>query len=413
MSEKKYNNSTTKKNQKTILLVSGISLAVIFLGIMYLTGGDEKQQENVVNHSADQNISTNAGDSVSDMEVYTANTQSDLMQTQNLVNDLQSRVQALQENESNNRAELTMQMQQQFDKINSQLEDIKNTPPAILNGVDGLPSKNIGGNSDLPPMESIVETPQIQTVNLKQQQESNTSNGDKSASSGSKKIKTTKTYLPTSFVKAKLITALDAPCGGTAQDNPFPVLLNITGNAQLPNKFRTQLKGCFALASAYGEVASERAYMRLEKISCVGKNGETIDMKAEGYIAGEDGKAGLRGTLVSKAGSKIALALLSGTVGGLAAAFAQTATTLQQTPIGPTQIVTPQQSLGYAGATGISSGFQQLSQYYINMAEKTFPVIEINDQRNVTVVFTGGLDFPIDVNSDLDTTTKTIPIMVN
>ena len=175
---------------------------------------------------------------------------------------------------------------------------------------------------------------------------------------------------------------------------------------------RTKVKGCFVLAAGYGDVASERAYFRTEKMSCVMKNGDVIDQKVEGYIVGEDGKAGLRGNLVSKAGSKVALALLSGTVGGLAQAFAQTATTLQQTPIGPTQIVTPSQSLGYAGATGVSSGFQQLSQYYINMAEKTFPVIEINDQRNVSIVFTQGIEFPVNVNNSFDGI-KQLPISIN
>jgi conjugal transfer pilus assembly protein TraB len=219
------------------------------------------------------------------------------------------------------------------------------------------------------------------------------------------------TYLPTSFVKAKLITSLDAPAGGTAQDNPYPVLINITDNAQLPNSKRTTLKGCFVLAAGYGDVASERAYLRLEKMSCVTASGKVIDQKVEGFVAGEDGKAGLRGKLVSKAGSKVALALLSGTVGGLAQAFAQTATTLQQTPIGPTQQVNPSQSLGFAGATGVSSGFQQLSQYYINMAEKTFPVIEINDQRNVTIIFTQGIELPVNMNGNDNR--KQLPINPN
>ena len=146
-------------------------------------------------------------------------------------------------------------------------------------------------------------------------------------------------------------------------------------------------------------------------MSCVTASGKVIDQKVEGFVAGEDGKAGLRGRLVSKAGSKVALALLSGTVGGLAQAFAQTATTLQQTPIGPTQQVNPSQSLGFAGATGVSSGFQQLSQYYINMAEKTFPVIEINDQRNVSLIFTQGVELPVNMNGNDNL--KQLPINPN
>lgn len=407
-----YSPSSNKKKQNW-LLIGGIVGAIAFFTIIILGTGNKNQTTPATqNKAAPLDINASVSNNISDAEVYKNSTQQSIADAQNQINDLQSKFQALQLAESNHSQAMTTQMSQQFAKINSQLDDMKKAP-STLGNADGLPLAT-GKPVGLPGLGSespVIEEPQIQSVTIGAGS-SESANTVSSSNSLSSKIKNTQSYLPTSFVKAKLITSIDAPCGGTAQDNPFPIMLNVVDSAQLANGLRMKLKGCMLLASGYGDVASERAYFRLEKITCTTKKGEVIDMKAEGFIAGEDGKAGLRGRLVSKAGSKVALALLSGTVGGLAQAFAQTATTLQQTPIGPTEIVTPSQSLGYAGATGVSSGFQQLSQYYINMAEKTFPVIEINDQRNVTAIFTNGIELPVNMNTERNST-NSLPISVN
>lgn len=408
-----YDAGSSKKKQNMIL-IGGVAVIVFFLGIIIISTKKAPVEARVETAKPLQ-IDGTVSDNISDTEVYTAKTATALKNTQDQINDLSSKFQAQQLSESNN----TAAIMKQFTDMNIKLENIKSAPiqttQPISPLVDQLPTRG-GRNIGLPGMDESgmdeMDDTGITSVNLSPTKPASSEVASKnSKDANGVKIKDMQTYLPTSFVKAKLITSLDAPAGGTAQDNPYPVLINITDNAQLPNSKRTTLKGCFVLAAGYGDVASERAYLRLEKMSCVTASGKVIDQKVEGFVAGEDGKAGLRGKLVSKAGSKVALALLSGTVGGLAQAFAQTATTLQQTPIGPTQQVNPSQSLGFAGATGVSSGFQQLSQYYINMAEKTFPVIEINDQRNVTIIFTQGIELPVNMNGNDNR--KQLPINPN
>jgi conjugal transfer pilus assembly protein TraB len=408
-----YDAGSSKKKQN-IILYGGVAIIVIFVGVIYFSTKKAPVEARVETAKPLQ-IDGTVSDNISDTEVYTAKTATALKNTQDQINDLSSKFQAQQLSESNN----TAAIMKQFTEMNIKLENIKSAPiqttQPISPLVDQLPTRG-GKNIGLPGMDESgmdeMDDTGITSVNLSPTKPASSEVASKnSKDANGVKIKDMQTYLPTSFVKAKLITSLDAPAGGTAQDNPYPVLINITDNAQLPNSKRTTLKGCFVLAAGYGDVASERAYLRLEKMSCVTASGKVIDQKVEGFVAGEDGKAGLRGKLVSKAGSKVALALLSGTVGGLAQAFAQTATTLQQTPIGPTQQVNPSQSLGFAGATGVSSGFQQLSQYYINMAEKTFPVIEINDQRNVSLIFTQGVELPVNMNGSDNI--KQLPINPN
>lgn len=76
--------------------------------------------------------------------------------------------------------------------------------------------------------------------------------------------------------------------------------VRIQTDAIMPNGWRADLKECFLLMSGYGDMSSERALLRGETLSCIKDDGAIIQAKLPSYAAGEDGKAGLRGRLVSK-----------------------------------------------------------------------------------------------------------------
>ena len=69
-------------------------------------------------------------------------------------------------------------------------------------------------------------------------------------------------------------------------------LMRLMDNAVLPNQFRSKVKECFVVGAGYGDVSSERAYIRTESLSCITRDGTAIDVPIKGYVAGEDGKAG-------------------------------------------------------------------------------------------------------------------------
>ena len=202
----------------------------------------------------------------------------------------------------------------------------------------------------------------------------------------------TRRYLPSgAFTRAVLLGGLDAPTGGQAQRNPQPVLLRLADNAILPNQFRARVKECFIVGAGYGDVSSERAYIRTESLSCVTRDGTAIDVPVKGYVAGEDGKAGMRGRLVSKQGQILANALLAGVASGIGHAFTQSSTTLSVSPLGTTSSVDPGKQLEAGLGTGVGKALDRLAQYYISLAEKVFPVIEIDAGRTVDVVLTQGI----------------------
>jgi len=199
-------------------------------------------------------------------------------------------------------------------------------------------------------------------------------------------------YIPTgSFARAVLLGGLDAPTGGMSQRNPQPVLLRLMDNAVLPNFFRSRIKECFVVGAGYGDISSERAYIRTEALSCVTRDGTALDVPVKGYVTGEDGKAGMRGRLVSKQGQILANALMAGVASGIGHAFQQSATTVSISPLGSTSTVDSKEQLQAGLGMGVGRALDRLAQYYISLAEKVFPVIEVDAGRRVDVVLTQGV----------------------
>ena len=135
---------------------------------------------------------------------------------------------------------------------------------------------------------------------------------------------------------------------------------------------------------------------------------EGLDLKPKGSsplgaatewatVVGEDGKAGMRGRLVSKQGQVLANALLAGIGAGIGQAFQQSATTVSTNPLGSIGTVDPGKQFQAGVGTGVGKALDRLSQYYITLAEKMFPIIEVDAGRTVDVVFTKG--FSLDTDS--------------
>jgi conjugal transfer pilus assembly protein TraB len=211
-------------------------------------------------------------------------------------------------------------------------------------------------------------------------------------------------YLPVSFMRASIMGGVDAPTGGQTQSDPIPIILKVEDNAVLPNGFRSRVKRCFVIANAVGDVSSERAYGRTVSLNCVLRNGQALEVPIKGQIYGEDGKAGIRGRLVSKQGQLLANALLSGFASGIGQGFSNVGSSISVSPLGTT--ATPStdyaQILKGGAGLGVGKASEQLAQFYIRMAEKTFPVIEVDAGRFVDIAITEGvaLDSSLDVQGD-------------
>ncbi|MBX2808174.1 MAG: conjugal transfer protein TraB [Cellvibrionaceae bacterium] len=209
-------------------------------------------------------------------------------------------------------------------------------------------------------------------------------------------------FLPAgSLISGVLLNGLDAATGRSARKDPFPVLVRIQKDAILPNQYTADVKECFATLSGYGELSSERAYLRGETFSCMTNDGEVIeiDQAFKSYAVGEDGKAGVRGRLVSKAGSLIAKTALAGFGAGVAEAFDSSPVPVLQTgSVGSNQIYQNNFSSDAARhgvSKGASAALTRIADYYMDMADQIYPVIEVDAGRQIDIVITNGFALKI------------------
>ncbi|MBE6423088.1 TraB/VirB10 family protein [Succinivibrio dextrinosolvens] len=201
-------------------------------------------------------------------------------------------------------------------------------------------------------------------------------------------------YIPAgSMLRGVLLAGLDAPTGTNAKKDTFPVNVRIQKDAILPNGYSADVKECFMLMDGYGSLSDERAHLRAQTLSCIKEDGAIIEAKTEGYASGEDGKAGIRGRLVSKTGSLIAKTMMAGFASGISSAFDVRMTPTINTSSDGTvtyEKVYNTEALRGAGAKGVSKAFDKLSDYYMKMADQMFPIIEIDGGRDINIILTNG-----------------------
>src|SRR5690606_4182353 len=86
-------------------------------------------------------------------------------------------------------------------------------------------------------------------------------------------------YLPAgSIITGTLLSGMDAPTGKNSMAQLYPAMLRVKHEAILPNEFTVDIKECFLLSGGFGDLSSERAYMRAETLSCVRSDGGVIEV---------------------------------------------------------------------------------------------------------------------------------------
>jgi len=196
--------------------------------------------------------------------------------------------------------------------------------------------------------------------------------------------------IPTGFVRGITLTGLDAPTFQWGINNPHPILISLEDKEILANNKRLNLKACFVLGSGYGEVSSERAYIRLIKISCITKDKKLLEQKVKGWIVDDDGKIGLKGRLVTKQGAYLARSLVAGFLSGIAKILQAGVSTISVSPLGATATINSSQAAKAGIFSGTANAMDRLAAFYEKMAEQIFPVIEITPGRKVAILFEGG-----------------------
>jgi|GEM_PF-611215 len=204
-------------------------------------------------------------------------------------------------------------------------------------------------------------------------------------------------YVPAgAYAPAEVIGGVDAAVGVNAQADPRPVLFRITGPAVTAalggTKQTADLSGCTVTGAAFGDLSSEKVYVRLQTMTCARRPGEVFETAVQGYMAGA-GKAGVRGQVVSREGALVAQSFLAGAIGGIGGAAAQS---LQpDTLTTTTGVTTPAQPLQDIVKGGLGQGLDaagsKVSDYLVKRAEQYQPVIVMQAGTKVELVFIAGV----------------------
>lgn len=207
--------------------------------------------------------------------------------------------------------------------------------------------------------------------------------------------RTKDTYLPSgSFIKAVCLSGVVASTAVNAQSNPEPLKLRLIDDGNLPRGFKSRVKDAHVWAYCHGDVSSERAKCRLHSMSWVEPDGVVVEKKLEGWVFGEDGREGLRGEIVDRAGERVREAVLAGMLSSVADFFKMQSerSVYPISPLGQSNALGAKDALSAAGASGVSGGLGEVAKYSIKRAEQMQPVILISSGRLVDISLLSGVD---------------------
>ncbi|EKA5635898.1 TraB/VirB10 family protein [Vibrio navarrensis] len=184
-----------------------------------------------------------------------------------------------------------------------------------------------------------------------------------------------------SILSGVLVTGLDVKTTAKAANDPVPVLVRIKKESILPNyQAIGEIKECFAFMAGYGDLTLERVMLRGESISCVKHDKTVIEANFKSFAVGEDGKNGLKGTLVTRNSAVLANSMMQGFTAGLASMFDVSPSTDNS---GKQQY---QELFKTGSAKETSNAMNKLADYYMQLADSTYPVIEIGAGRVVDMI---------------------------
>jgi conjugal transfer pilus assembly protein TraB len=197
-----------------------------------------------------------------------------------------------------------------------------------------------------------------------------------------------------SFASASVLAGILAPSEGP----PYPVQILVTEPFNAPNEFLVNLKGCFLIGEAEGNLVTRRALVKVNTLACVFRDGRTIEVPVRGYLTGPDSMMGIPGKVVSRQGSRIALAMLAAGAESGAEAAAEREVTRRITESGTEFSTVTGEPARYAGYEALGAGARTAAQFWLRQAEKMVDVVEVGPGTPCGVILLKGvkIDYYLD-----------------
>ncbi len=210
------------------------------------------------------------------------------------------------------------------------------------------------------------------------------------------KKKTRTIYLPPGFMKARLLTGIDALASRDATSNPEPLIARVQAPAVLPNDVKANLAGCFVVGNATGSLAKERVEVQLVSLSCVDFDERSVvDQPIKGFFVDTDGKKGLSGKVVTRAGASLARTFIAGTIAGISQTIEGTFGSTATSALGNVRTLDPGDAAKSGIAGGLGKSSDKLADFYLDLARQAGPIVEVGAAKDVVVVIQEGVTLEI------------------
>ncbi|CAN5219695.1 TraB/VirB10 family protein [soil metagenome] len=220
--------------------------------------------------------------------------------------------------------------------------------------------------------------------------------GDTPGGPSAPKKKARTIYLPPGFMKARLLTGIDALASRDATSNPEPLIARVQAPAVLPNDVKANLAGCFVIGNATGSLAKERVEVQLVSLSCVDFDERAVvDQPIKGFFVDTDGKKGLSGKVVTRAGAALARSFIAGTISGFSQTVESSLGDVSTSALGNVRSLDPGEAAQAGIAGGLSKSSDKLTDFYLDLARQAGPIVEVGAAKDVVVVIQEGVALDI------------------
>jgi hypothetical protein len=180
-------------------------------------------------------------------------------------------------------------------------------------------------------------------------------------------------------------TALNTP-----DENATPLTIRLTGRGNLSKANELDISKCRIQGSSYGDLSSERAIIRLEKLICE-EEGMYITSSIAGDVHGPDGFNGIKGTVVSTGSKHIKNAMIGGLISGVtSSAKGQEGMNITAGGLISTQSMGFKDMAKQGVLSGASNAGDKIADYYLRQAESMSPVLTIPGGVRINAHITKG-----------------------
>lgn len=182
-----------------------------------------------------------------------------------------------------------------------------------------------------------------------------------------------------SIISGTLLNGMYVPTASSTSSEPIPGLFRIKKEAIMPNfNISDEVVECIIVASARPAVESTRVIFRASTITCIRDDGVATEDSLIAISSGRDGITGVPATLVSKNSEMLMKTATAGFLQGLTDILSKTSLEVNSEEgvfaISGAQLA---QLSGSAAIAGAGSALERLANYYMAIADKMQPTLEV------------------------------------